>query len=67
MTLMNYKQLEEILPKDDFVRVQKSYLVAISKIDFVERSHIIIKDERIPIGDAYRSHFFKIIGYQSEL
>ena len=54
LSLMRMKSLEEELPSGRFVRVQKSYIVNIRKIEAIERSHIIIGDERIPIGETYQ-------------
>lgn len=62
ITLESLKALEEILPKQRFVRVHKSYIVAIEKIKSIERNRIFIKDAVIPIGDTYREAFFKRIG-----
>ena len=42
LTLTRMKTLEEELPADSFVRVQKSYIVQLSKIEAIERSSIII-------------------------
>jgi DNA-binding LytR/AlgR family response regulator len=67
MTLMNFKSIEDILPKEDFVRVHKSYIVAISKIEFVERNHIKIQEDYIPISEGYRNHFYKAIENRSTL
>jgi two-component system, LytTR family, response regulator len=61
MTLMSFKTIEDLLPKDDFVRVHKSYIVAITKIEYVERNHIKILEDLIPISESYRAHFFKAI------
>ena len=61
ITLQNMKKMEETLPENHFVRVHKSYIVALSKIDSIERSRISIGDKVIPIGDTYRDHFFKLI------
>ncbi|HYK76607.1 MAG TPA: LytTR family DNA-binding domain-containing protein [Daejeonella sp.] len=61
ITLQNMKKMEEALPAPAFVRVHKSYIVALDKIDTIERSRIQIKDKIIPIGDTYREHFFKLI------
>jgi DNA-binding LytR/AlgR family response regulator len=61
MILMNFKTIEDLLPKDDFVRVHKSYIVAIAKIEYIERNHIKIQDDLIPISEGYRTHFFKTI------
>jgi DNA-binding LytR/AlgR family response regulator len=61
MTLMNAKRIEDILKEPQFCRVHKSYFVAIDKIEFVERKHIKIGDERIPISDTYQKNFFDLI------
>jgi len=61
MTLMNARGIEEVLPERQFCRVHRSYFVAIGKIDSIERRHIKIADQRIPIGDTYQKSFFDII------
>jgi two-component system LytT family response regulator len=62
ITLDSLKTLEENLPRQRFIRVHKSYIVAIEKIDSIERNRIFIKNAVIPIGDTYREAFFKAIG-----
>ncbi|MBK7211845.1 MAG: response regulator transcription factor [Bacteroidales bacterium] len=61
MTLMNAKRIEDILHEPQFCRVHKSYFVAIDKIEFVERKHIKIGTEHIPISDTYQKNFFDLI------
>ncbi|HEY0895806.1 MAG TPA: LytTR family DNA-binding domain-containing protein, partial [Sphingobacteriaceae bacterium] len=61
ITLQNMKKMEEVLPSGRFVRVHKSYIVALDKIESIERSRISICDKIIPIGDTYRDQFFKLI------
>lgn len=61
ITLQNFKTMEEMLPSVNFVRVHKSYMVAMDKIEFVERNRIKITDKLIPIGDTYRKIFFDIL------
>lgn len=61
ITLQNMKKMEEALPARHFIRVHKSYIVSINKIDSIERSRIFIGDKIIPVGDTYREDFFKII------
>src|SRR5476651_2024718 len=61
ITLQIMKKMEDALPEKHFVRVHKSYIVALNKIDSIERSRIWIKDKIIPVGDTYRDQFFKII------
>ncbi|MGZ3754249.1 MAG: LytR/AlgR family response regulator transcription factor [Mucilaginibacter sp.] len=61
ITLQNMKKMEDTLPEKHFIRVHKSYIVALNKIDSIERSRIFIGDKIIPVGDTYRDHFFKVI------
>lgn len=61
ITLQNMKKMEDALPERNFIRVHKSYIVSINKIDSIERSRIFIGDKIIPVGDTYREEFFKIV------
>lgn len=62
VTLQNMKKMEEILPANRFVRVHRSYIVALDKIASIERGRIFIGDKVIPVGDTYRDTFYKFIG-----
>ncbi|MNK25860.1 Transcriptional regulatory protein YpdB [compost metagenome] len=61
ITLQNMKKMEETLPKGDFIRVHKSYIISVDKIESIERSRIAIAGKTIPVGDTYRDAFFKLI------
>lgn len=61
MTLQNFKSLEEILPKNNFVRVHKSYMVAINKIDSIEKNRIKIGEKLIPVSNTYKDAFYLIL------
>lgn len=54
ITLLNLKTLEENLDSHAFVRVHKSYIVSISKIEGIEDNKIFIKSHRIPISRNYK-------------
>lgn len=58
---MNFATLEEYLHSNNFVRVHKSYMVAIDKIDHIEKNRIRIADQIIPISDTYGESFFKVL------
>jgi two-component system, LytTR family, response regulator len=61
MTLMSFSNLETLLPDHGFCRVHKSFIIALSRIDQIERNHVIIRKQRIPIGDSYRKSFFELL------
>ncbi len=61
MTLQSFTKMEKNLPADRFMRVHKSYMVAIDKIDSVEKGKIRIGEELIPVGEAYKDGFYKSV------
>jgi len=61
MTLLSFAKLEELLPSQGFARVHRSFIVAIDKIDHVEKNRIQIADQIIPISDTYIEPFFKML------
>lgn len=58
ITLMALKTMAEKLPQDKFIRVHRSYIIAFSKIDSIQRNRIIIGENWIPIGDQFKETFF---------
>jgi len=48
------KTAEERLPKDDFIRVHRSYIISVGKIDTLQDGGIMINGKFIPVADAYR-------------
>jgi DNA-binding LytR/AlgR family response regulator len=61
MTLLSFSKLIPRLPADKFVRIHKSYVVAIAAIDTVEKSKVRIGDNLLPIGETLRETFLKLI------
>ena len=62
MTLETFGELEQRLPHQRFCRVHKSYLVALDKIESVERDRIKILQAVLPISNTYRNLFYERIG-----
>ena len=60
-SLQTMKKIEEQLPADRFIRVHKSYIVAINKIDSIERNRIWIGGDIIVVGQVYRKAFYAAI------
>jgi len=61
MTLKTFKDLEQEIPESIMCRVHKSYMVALDKIDSVERDRIRIGELIIPISETYKKNFFALI------
>lgn len=65
LTLMSLKSLENDLPKNHFLRIHRSFIINLGKIDAVERSQVIIAKKRITISDQYKSDFQEYINKNS--
>ena len=62
VTHLTMKAVEDILPPDDFMRVHRSYIVALHKISSVDRNNTIhIGKEFIHVSDSYLDSFNKYI------
>ena len=61
MSLQTFKSFEAVLPKNNFIRVHKSFLIAVDKIVNIERLRVKIGDKLIPISNTYKSDFFALI------
>lgn len=61
MTLQTFAEFETVIQASIICRVHKSYMVAIDKIDSIEKDLIYINDTVIPISKSYKQQFLKII------
>ena len=61
LTLMSLKKLEEELPSEQFMRVHRSYIISLEKIEAIERNHVVIKDGFITIAPNYKDILMEYI------
>ncbi len=61
MTLHTFTEFEKDIPANIICRVHKSYMVAIDKIDSVEKDRIYIQNVVIPVSETYKKNFFNLI------
>ncbi len=59
ITRMTLKTMEEILPGKLFLRINRSYIVNVNRIDSFDNNDIFIKKYEIGIGNMYRDIFFE--------
>ena len=57
LTILSLKILEEKLANNNFMRVHRSFIVNLAHIESIERSQIIINNQRITVADQYRDAF----------
>lgn len=57
LSLTSLKSLEAKLPSNKFMRVHRSFIVNLEKIDTIERSRIVFDKAYIPVSDQYKEKF----------
>jgi DNA-binding LytR/AlgR family response regulator len=61
LILHNLKYFEDMLDKNEFSRIHRSYIVAIRKIHTASRKSVTIQQHSLPVSDNYREGFFALI------
>ena len=56
---MHLKLFEDLLPKQQFMRVHRSYIINISQLKAIKGNIVEIGEEEIPVGLSYRESLFK--------
>ena len=64
LTLQSLASFEKELPAHLFCRIHKSYIIALNKISFIEKSKVVINNQYLPVGEFYKTDFWKRINYQ---
>lgn len=59
ITRMNVKTIHDLLPKNIFLRINRSYIVNKNHIDSFDNNDVFIKKHEIAIGNSYRDAFFE--------
>ena len=62
ITRMTMKAIEELLPVNRFIRIHKSYIVAISFITSIRKSTVLIGTEELPVSETYQEALIKLTG-----
>ena len=61
VALGSLKQLEGLLPPHQFLRVHKSYIIAINNVKSLEGNLLHLEDQKIPVGASYRENVLAIL------
>ncbi len=60
LSLLTMKEVLDLLPTDNFVRIHKSYIISLKHLDAIERHDVVVNGKQIPIGITYREHFMVV-------
>lgn len=61
LTLMTLKSLQEKLPQPEFLRIHRSYIVPVNKIESFGRNKVKVAGKEIPIGSSYTEVYQQLL------
>ena len=61
LVLHNLKYFEDLLNPQEFIRIHRSYIVPIRRVNTVARKTVTILTHQLPVSDNYRERFFSIV------
>ncbi len=61
LILHNLKYFEDLFEETEFVRIHRSYIVSIRKVNTASRKSVTIANESLPVSDNYRDKLFSVI------
>ena len=53
--------IEARLPKSEFVRIHRSHIINLQKLDSIEEGTAVLGDKMIPIGNTYKQRLYRTI------
>lgn len=61
ISLQSFKNIQESLPQNKFVRIHKSYMISLDKIESIKGQSVFIAKKELPIGNKFKNDFFSAI------
>lgn len=61
MSLINMKTLEEALPKPEFMRIHRSFIVHMTKVMMIDRLRVVFGDKYLPVSESYKEEVQKYL------
>ena len=61
LILHSLKYFEDLLDKKQFIRIHRSYMVSLRKINTASKKAVTINNNSLPVSDNYRDSFFSLI------
>jgi two-component system, LytTR family, response regulator len=61
MVLLSMKEVLDLLPIDNFIRIHKSWIISLKHMEAIDAHDVVVGGLKIPIGITYREHFLSRI------
>lgn len=66
LSRQNMKDVFDLLNPDEFIRVHKSFVVALRHLEVIESHQVTLEDKKIPVGRNYREELMRITSKESD-
>ncbi|WP_316820045.1 LytTR family DNA-binding domain-containing protein [Pedobacter gandavensis] len=67
LTRITLTELQTKLPKDQFLRVHKSFIISKQKIERIEKHQVIVAGNKIPLSKLYKDALLQHLGQASSV
>ena len=54
-----------MLPKNEFMRIHRSYIIRLSKVKMIDRMKFVIGDRSLPISESYKNEVQQYLNYHT--
>ncbi|KIA95496.1 chemotaxis protein CheY [Pedobacter kyungheensis] len=65
ITRINLKDLTGKLPSEAFMRIHRSFIVSLDKIEAVQKYQVVVNETEIPIGESYRDGLLEYVSLRN--
>ena len=59
IVLQLIKYFEDVLPNESFIRIHKSHIIAIEKVDAIEGNMVVIGNKKLAFAKQHKEEIFK--------
>ena len=66
VTKTSLSKIEEKLPQDQFIRIHKSFIVPLSRVQAFSSTTVEVDNKELPIGRSYKNIVLKTLNYSGD-
>jgi DNA-binding LytR/AlgR family response regulator len=59
ITRQTISSIEEMLPEDEFIRIHRSFIISLKRIDSFDQSSVFINKAELPIGPLFKNQLLQ--------
>jgi two-component system LytT family response regulator len=60
LSRMTISEVENLLPADQFIRIHRSFIAAVNKVEKIERHQLVVNGAVLPVGSSYYQNLAQV-------